>query len=121
MKKDRIFSFILAMLMLIAATITVNKAVFSHNMQGKETFDDKSPEAVRENVTVGPDGSVIVHTAGLHRTISGYAGPVPLDIHISDAKITEIHALANAESPSFFQRASTLFDSWIGKTPDQKT
>ena len=78
MKKDRIFSFILAMLMLIAAAITVNKAVFSHNMQGKETFDDRSHEAVRENVTVGPDGSVIVHTAGLPGTISGYAGPVPL-------------------------------------------
>ena len=119
MKKDRIFSFILAVLMLIAAALTVNKAVFSHNMQAKETLEDKSSEAVGENVTAGPDGSVIVHTAGLPGTISGYAGPVPLDIHIADGKITEIQALANAESPSFFQRASALFESWIGKTPEQ--
>ncbi|MDE7346054.1 MAG: FMN-binding protein [Muribaculaceae bacterium] len=119
MKKDRIFSFILVMLMLIAAAITVNKAVFSHNMQAKETLEDRTAETVGENVTAGSDGSVIIHTAGLPGTISGYAGPVPLDIHIADGKITEIQPLTNAESPSFFQRASTLFDSWIGKTPEQ--
>ena len=107
--------------MLIAAAITVNKVVFSHNMQEKETLEDKTFEDLGENVTAGPDGSVIVHTARLPGTISSYAGPVSLDIHIADGKITEIQALANAESPSFFLRASTLFDSWIVKTPDQKT
>ena len=77
MKKDRIFSFILAMLMLTAAAITVNKAVFGHDIQRTESPGNTSSDAVGDTITVGADGSVIIHTAGLPGTISGYGGPVP--------------------------------------------
>lgn len=119
MKKDRTISFLLTMLMLIAAAITVNKAVFGNNIQRIETSEDKSSEAVGDTFSEGPDGNVIIHTADLPGTINGYAGPVPLDIYLTDGKISEIKALPNAESPSFFQRASAVLDSWIGNTPEQ--
>lgn len=118
MKKDRIFSFLLTMLMLIAAAITVNKAVFDHNIQETQSSEENF-SASGDQITIGPDSSVIIHTAELPGTINGYAGPVPLDIYLADGKISEIKALPNADSPSFFQRASALFDSWLGKTPAQ--
>lgn len=118
MKKDRILSFILTLLMLIAAAITVNKAVFGYNIQKIESAEDKTTVA-EEPSTVETDGSVIIHTDELPKTIDGYAGPVPLDIYISDGKISDIEALPNAETPSFFERASVILDSWIGKTPEQ--
>lgn len=106
------------MLMLIAAAITVNKAVFGHNIQETQSTEENF-SASEDPVIVGPDGSVIIHTAELPGTINGYAGPVPLDIHLADGKVSEIKALPNADTPSFFQRASALLDSWIGKTPGQ--
>ncbi|MDE6296671.1 MAG: FMN-binding protein, partial [Muribaculaceae bacterium] len=51
--------------------------------------------------------------------VSGYAGKVPLDIYVSEGKIKEIKALPNAETPSFFERASALLDKWNGKTPEE--
>lgn len=104
--------------MLIAAAITVNKVVFGHNMQRIETPENQSSVAVRDTVAAGPDGSVIIHTSGLPGTISGYAGPVPLDIFITDGKISEIKALPNAETPSFFKRAEELLSKWNGMTPE---
>ena len=118
MKKDRFFSFVLTMLMLIAAAITVNKAVFCHNIQETSSAEENS-SASGDTITVESDGTTIIHTAGMPKTIDGYAGPVPLDIYIHDGKISDIKALTNAESPSFFQRASAILDSWIGKTPEQ--
>lgn len=118
MKKDRIISLLLAMLMLMAAAITVNKAVFGHNMQRIETSKDKSSEAAGENVTAAPDGNLIIHTAELPGTINGYAGPVALDIYLEDGKISEIKALPNAETPSFFNRAEELLSKWNGMTPE---
>ena len=119
MKKAKIFSLILVLLMLIAAAMIVNKAIFGYKLQTIESLDEKPSEDIGDTITVGPDGSVIIHTAELPGTISGYAGPVPLDIYIADGKIIEIKALENTETPSFFKRASVLFDSWIGKTPQE--
>lgn len=116
--KGKIFSFVLVILVMTAAAITVNKAVFGHNIH--ETLSaEENPPVNGDTVTVGSNGTVIIHTAELQGTINGYAGPVPLDIYLAKGKISEIKALPNAESPSFFQRASALFESWIGKTPEQ--
>lgn len=118
MKKYRIISFLLTLLMLIAAALTVNKAVFTHNIPETPSAED-NPDITGDTVTIDRDGNVTIHTAGLKGTINGYAGPVPLDIYIKDGTISEIKALPNAETPSFFERASTLFDTWIGETPSQ--
>lgn len=116
-KENRIFSLLLALLMLIAAAITVNKAVFNHNLVKTASYEDASTAVTGDTVTVTSAGNAIIHTAGLPGTINGYAGPVPLDIYITDGKISQIEALPNAETPSFFKRASGLFNNWIGKSP----
>lgn len=116
MKTDRFLSLILVLLMVAAAAITVNKSILGHRIEkASATVSTNLP--VSDTVTLASDGSVIVHTQGMPGTINGYAGPVPLDIYISDGKITEVKALSNAETPSFFKRASKLLSAWNGKTP----
>lgn len=118
MNKYKILSLAVVFLMLVAASMTVNKSVFGHKFGN----DQKSENFVAEpgdNVTVLSDGTIVIHTVDIPGTVDGYAGPVPLDIYISDGKISDIKALPNAETPSFFDRASELMSVWIGKTPQE--
>lgn len=101
--------------MVMAAAISVNKAIFGHRIDSGPADEAEPIEAL----TQLPDGSVVIHTAGLPGTITGYAGPVPVDIVIADGKIAGITPLDNAETPNFFQRAETLVVQWIGKTPQE--
>lgn len=107
--------------MLIAAAITVNKTVFGYDICKPESqvVTDTGAAIASDTITIEPEGTTIVHTSMLSGTIDGYAGPVPLDIYISDGKIAEIKALENAETPSFFNRASELLTVWTGKTPGE--
>lgn len=116
--KIKIISLLTVILMVTAAAICVNKTIFGHNVTLDSTSKNVS-ETKTDTITVNQDGTIVIHSANLPNTISGYAGPVPLDIYVADGKITDIKALPNAESPSFFNRAATLFKSWIGKTPEE--
>ncbi len=60
----------------------------------------------------------IINTSEIGKDISGYAGPVPLEIYVTDGRIDSIVALENAESPKFFGRLEKggLTHAWDGKT-----
>lgn len=112
MKKGKIISLVVCLLMMCAAAICVNRSAF-----GVKLVDENASEIVHgDSITRMPDGSVVIHTASLTEA-DGYAGPVPLDITVSpDGVITDIKTLPNAETPSFFERASSgLLGQWIGK------
>lgn len=119
--KGKIYSLLVVFLMLIAAAMTVNKTVFCINLadheagaSGRELLQDE--ESAISNFS---DNKMVIHTTGVPGTIDGYAGKVPLDIYITDGKITDVVALDNAESPNFFERASALLTSWNGLTPSE--
>ncbi len=57
----------------------------------------------------------IVNTTSITKKIHGYAGATPLNIYITNNKITRIETLPNQESPQFFERARTLLDKFVGK------
>ncbi len=120
--KDRIFSLVLVFLMLVAAAITVNKSVFGKSLQDKpvaEESSDSPGDVNDDHVNVLADGTVVINTSKLPKTVTGYAGPVPLEIYVKDGKISDIKPLQNDETPSFFKRAIVLVESWIGKTPQE--
>ena len=114
--KGRILSLILVILMMMAAAITVNKTLFGKSIERIETAGNNSEEPA-DTIILQSTGNAVIHTEGMKGTIAGYAGPVPLDIYIEDGKISEIKALPNAETPSFFSRAAELLSKWNGKTP----
>lgn len=115
-KKDRLLSLLLVILMMSAAALTVNKTLTGHKFSGTQSAVAQEPSSA-EAITVDSDGNTIVHTAGLPDVINGYAGPVDFDIYITDGRISKIDALPNAETPQFFERAAAIIPTRIGKTP----
>lgn len=115
-KKNKLLSLFLALLMMTAAAITVNKSLFGHEVKNTQTADIRTVENNDSVISVS-DGVTVIHTSALPGMINGYAGPVNLDICLTDGKISEIKPLPNTETPSFFNRASTLLSAWDGKTP----
>ncbi|MDE6009959.1 MAG: FMN-binding protein [Muribaculaceae bacterium] len=105
--------------MLAAASMTVHKALLGTKLADTAAISADKPPVSTEAITELPDGTKIIHTAELPGVINGYGGPVPLDIYISGDKIMDIKPLANTETPSFFERASGIVDSWIGRTPEE--
>lgn len=75
--------------------------------------------AMAKSQSNAPAEDTVVNTTNLPGTIEGYAGDVPLEIHIAGNKITEIKALPNYETPSYFARACVLLNEWVGKTTEE--
>ena len=76
--------------------------------------------ANNDTLTVMPDGAIVVNTRLLAKDVQGYGGQVPLRIHIDKGGVVDsIEAEPNAESPDFFNHASSLFGKWQGKTVDE--
>lgn len=65
------------------------------------------------------DGTIVINTTSLAKDISGYGGPVPLEIYIKDGKVEHVEALKNSESPDFFGHAKALLTRWNGKTIEE--
>ncbi|MDE6443750.1 MAG: 4Fe-4S binding protein [Muribaculaceae bacterium] len=105
--------------MLVAASITVNRYLCSVPVAEMGKEDNRSSENADKILTSMQDDGVVIHTGEIEGTTGGYAGSVPLDIFISDGKITAVKSLPNDETPSFFSRASGILDSWNGKSPEE--
>ena len=91
---------------------------------GYDLREGQAPSAVVETnndtLLVQPDGSIVVSTRLLAKDVQGYGGPVPLRIHINKGGVVDsIEAEPNAETPDFFNHASTLLGQWQGKTVDE--
>ena len=79
--------------------------------------------AVRRNATVAPEDSApiagTVNTSGLG-AVTGYAGPVPLEIYVSNGVVDSVIALPNVETPDFFNRVEeALIHKWNGLTIEE--
>ncbi|MDE5830133.1 MAG: FMN-binding protein [Duncaniella sp.] len=110
----KILSLILAILMMAAAAIAVNKKILGHDIV---TSVEQSLNVETDTLSLVPGGSAVIHTAPFAKKNIGYAGPVPLDIYIENGKISEIKPLTNSETPSFYKRAEVLFSRWEGLSP----
>lgn len=61
------------------------------------------------------DGTYVVNTTSLCANVKGYRGATPLEVHFKNNKIVKVVALANRETPRYFQKAKTgLQDKWNG-------
>lgn len=116
MFKKSLFSLAVCLLMMCAAALSVNKALFGRSINGGAR--DEITTETSDTISLTDDGVVVIHTAPLCDAM-GYAGTVPLEFQVDDGRISSIKALPNVETPSFFRRASALFESWIGLTPEE--
>ncbi len=116
----RIAAFVTVFCLLAALAMVHNGSLFGKD-GGSWFSTDKSVSAEQHDSVSAirhEGGQLIINTTDLGKDISGYGGPVPLQIYVTDDKIDSIVALSNSESPKFFGRleSSGLTRAWNGKT-----
>ncbi len=59
----------------------------------------------------------VIYTGEIGKKVIGYNGPTPLNITVTNGKITHIEVLDNEESPKYLKKAtSRIFPKYIGKS-----
>ena len=99
---------------LIILTAFAVIAVAAYNRNGKvwghdfNTADTVANASAVDTMSTLADGTIVVNTTSLAKDVSGFGGPVPLEIYIRDGKVSNVKAKKNSESPDFFSHASSL-------------
>lgn len=111
-----IASLLLVFLLMAAAAIVRDGRFLGQNLTA--TDDETAPSA---KIVENPDGSFTINTEGADVGLTGYAGPVPVEIIVKDGKIMQIRALDNVETPAFFKKVqeSGLLSAWDGMTAEE--
>lgn len=113
-----VVSLVAVFMMMAAASISYSGRLFGHDLKNDtpEAAPDKT-EAVGSQITAA-DGNAVIKTDGLV-DVSGYAGPVPVEITITDGRVSKVTPLDNSETPRFFKKVTDagLLDAWNGLTP----
>lgn len=65
--------------------------------------------------------TVVVNTTDICPDVIGFAGPTPVEITVTDGKITSVKPLPNDETPGYFRKLTTsnFFKNWDGLTLKQ--
>lgn len=114
-----LLSLVVVVLILSAAAIVRDGRIFGIDLRHAHTMTD-AVALGNDTMSVHPDGTIVVDTRLLAKDVQGYGGPVPLRIHVNKGGVVDsIEAEPNAETPDFFNHASTLLGQWQGKTIDE--
>lgn len=120
MKKFNLSSMLVRCLGL--AIVVVMMAVGALRHSGKALGYDANPAISATTYKVTSSDTVVVNSLQSGKTISGYAGPVPVEVTIVDGMVKSVAALDNDETPRFFNRVTDpdnhLIDSWNGLSAD---
>lgn len=109
---NRIVGLAIAFLIVMAAAIVRDHKLLGRDLQPTATADTT---AQVETLRLAGD-TTVVNTTPIGKDISGYGGPVPLEIYIKDGTVAKVVPLPNHESEVFFNRAADgLLKQWTGK------
>ncbi len=118
----RLIAFIAVFCLLASLAVIRNGTLFGRDASsfftsGNSSSDSEQPQDSVASISYDANQEII-NTTEIGKDISGYAGPVPLEIYVSNGRIDSIVALSNSESPRFFSRleAGGLTRAWNGKT-----
>jgi len=104
-------------LAMASAAMLRDGRLFGHDLAAPSPADSAAMNAI----TMLDNGSVVVNTSGLTHDVTGYAGPVPVEITFTDGRIDSIAPLDNNETPGFFKRVtdSSILKEFTGKTAQE--
>ena len=90
-------------------TAALLMAGIAGNMIAKTAANDNEP------MTRQADGTYVINTTTLAKDVKGFRGATPLNIYIKKNKVVKIEALANQETPNFFNKVKQgLLQKWNG-------
>lgn len=107
-------SFLICLLLMLVVPIWRD-----HKIIGIALPDPDSQEKIE---TVRKTGSgIIINTTEIGKDILGYGGTTPVEITVTDGRISKITPLPNRETPEFYGaiRNSNVFESLDGKTLEE--
>lgn len=114
---QQIMILITCLFIMAVAAIQRDGKVLGHDFASKD--NNTVATAATDTMRTLSDGTIVVNTTSLGKDISGYGGPVPLEIYIRDGKVSQVKALKNSETPDFFNQAKALLTRWNGKSIDE--
>lgn len=119
-KIEQIVILISCLAIMVVAAAERDGKVWGHSLN-EEPADTAAAAggAAVDTMRTLADGTVVVNTTNLAKDVSGFGGPVPLEIYIKDGKISKVEALKNSETPDFFNQAKALLTRWNGKTVEE--
>lgn len=119
-KIEQIVILISCLAIMVVAAVERDGKVWRHSLN-EEPADTAAAAggAAVDTMRTLADGTVVVNTTNLAKDVSGFGGPVPLEIYIKDGKISKVEALKNSETPDFFNQAKALLTRWNGKTVEE--
>lgn len=117
-KAEQVIILLICLLIMVTAAIQRDGKVWGHDLR-QSSKDTTTTAVASDTMRTLSDGTIIVNTTTLAKDISGYGGPVPLEIYIKDGKVSKVEALKNSESPDFFGQAKALLTRWNGKTIEE--
>ncbi len=117
---ERVIAFFAVFCILASLAVVHNGSLFGRSADTFVASTKVSDEAETNTVPVirMAGNQEIINTTDIGKDITGYAGPVPVEIYATDGRIDSIVPLKNAESPKFFGRllSEGLTRAWNGKT-----
>lgn len=110
----QIGSFIVMFCIMASLALVRDKSLFGYS------FADENAGDKAEAVRMATENEVI-NTSEVGAKISGYGGPVPLEIYVSAGRIDSVKPLPNSETPGFFHRLydEGLMSAWNGHTLEE--
>ncbi|MGL5771793.1 MAG: FMN-binding protein, partial [Bacteroidales bacterium] len=106
----------LLLVSLFMLTIAVNR---NDKIWGTDVTKWVNPDKTQAGAVYLPKdsaGIMIINSTDIAKDISGFGGPVPLKMYISDEKVIRIELLSNAETPEFLKEVinTGLLSKWDG-------
>ncbi len=117
-KLEQMMLLLTCLTVMAVAAIQRDGRVWGHALADTAQTTEGRLSAVQTLRTLD-DGTIVVNTTAIGKDIAGYGGPVPLEIRLKDGRVAGVKALANTETPDFFDKAKSLLTRWDGKTIEE--
>ena len=101
-------------LMMMSIAVLRGSKLFGHDLTATARPSPASPDTATR---ISPDGATVINTSTLGAELSGYGGPVPIEVFVRDGRIERIEVLPNSETPAFLEAVTDELPArWIGRT-----
>ena len=107
-------------LMMMSIALLRCGKLFGHDFTAQKSTSTEAPKDTVPTIRTSSDGTTVINTTALGADLVGYAGPVPIELHLRDGRIERLEVLPNSETPSFLEAVTDELPArWVGRTPEE--
>ena len=107
-------------LMMMSIALLRGGKLFGHDFTAQKSTSTEAPKDTVPTIRTSSDGTTVINTTALGADLVGYAGPVPIELHLRDGRIERLEVLPNSETPSFLEAVTDELPArWVGRTAEE--